>query len=71
MPSLLLKNIPKSLHERLKNEAKKHRRSMTQETITMLEESLALTPREFPQPIKGRKLIDQNILTKAIKEGRE
>ena len=71
MASLFLKNIPKSLHERLKNEAKKHRRSMTQETITILEESLILSPYEFPQPIKGKKLIDRNILKKAIKEGRE
>ncbi len=71
MPSLLLKNIPKSLHVRLKDEAKKHRRSMTQETITILEESLALTPHEFPRPIKGRKSINQSILTKAIKQGRE
>jgi hypothetical protein len=71
MTSLLIKNMPESLHKRLKDKAKEHRRSMTQETITILEESLALTYHQFSKPVKGKKLIGQNIITKAIKEGRE
>ena len=71
MTSLLLKNIPESLHKKLKEEAKRHRRSMIQETITILEENLNLASYDFPKPVKGHKLIDQKILTKAIKEGRE
>lgn len=40
MPTLMVKNIPARLHVRLKEEAKKHRRSMTQEAIVILERSL-------------------------------
>lgn len=70
MVSLLLKNIPDALHKKIKEEAIKHRRSMIQETITLLEANFAAKPQEFPIPVKGEKLINQKILTKAIKEGR-
>ena len=70
MASLLLKNIPNSLHEKLKEEAKKHRRSMMQEAIVLLEQSLSLYPRVFPDPVKSKKLITQDIITAAIQEGR-
>jgi plasmid stability protein len=40
---LLIKNMPEELHKKLKEQAKKHRRSMTQEAITILEQEL-LTP---------------------------
>ena len=70
MASLLLKNIPDDLHEQLKTEAKKHRRSMIQEAIVLLEQSLSLYPRTFPDPIKGNKPITQDIVTAAIREGR-
>ena len=70
MVSLLIRNIPDILHERLKQEAKKHRRSMMQEAIIILEESLSLYPGSFPAPIKGEKLISQEINTAAIQNGR-
>ena len=71
MPSLVLKNISKALHSRLRREATRHRRSMTQEAIHMLEQGLGLTPMEFPPPTNGRHLLTQKLLDKAIREGRE
>lgn len=71
MVSLLLKNIPDRLHEKLKEEAKKHRRSMIQETIMILEERLDITEYIPSKPINGKKLLDQKILTKGIKDGRK
>jgi len=40
--TLTLKNVPESLIERLKEEAKESRRSLNQETLNRLEQSLAL-----------------------------
>lgn len=71
MASLLLKNIPDVLHKKLKQEAKKHRRSMMQEAIIILEESLSLSPVSFPAPIKGNKLIIQEVIIDAIHEDRQ
>jgi plasmid stability protein len=70
MASLLIKNIPETLHKKLKEEAKIHRRSMIQEVITILEQSLLATHQKTHDPIQGKKPITQEILTKAIREGR-
>jgi len=40
MPTLTLKNVPPELHERLKESARRHRRSMNSEAITLLERAL-------------------------------
>ncbi len=71
MPSLLIKNIPPRLHRRLKEESKRHRRSMMQEAIVILEESLDLSPVEFPEPARAAKKITRAMLTEAIRDGRE
>lgn len=41
MASLTLKNIPEELIERIKELAERERRSMTQQVLYMLEESIA------------------------------
>ncbi|MEJ0001178.1 MAG: Arc family DNA-binding protein [Verrucomicrobiota bacterium] len=41
MPSITLKAIPKSVHSALKARAKRHKRSLNQEMIAVLEESVA------------------------------
>ncbi len=71
MPSLVIKDIPDTLHRRIKEEARKHRRSMTQEVLIILEESLEVVPVSYPNPVKGRIPLTQSILDKAIEEGRE
>ncbi len=40
MPTLTLKGIPEELHERLRQQAERHRRSMNSEAITILEQAL-------------------------------
>jgi plasmid stability protein len=70
MPSLVLKSIPRALHTRLRQEAIRHRRSMTQESIHILEEGLGLNRAEFPPPLKGRRPLTQKFLDQAIRESR-
>lgn len=48
MPTLVLRGVPIALYERLKLAAQSHRRSLTQETILRLEQSVA--PREAVKP---------------------
>ncbi|NOY01066.1 MAG: Arc family DNA-binding protein [Verrucomicrobia bacterium] len=40
MPTLVIKSFPEELHSRLKETASAHRRSVTQETIHLLEKAL-------------------------------
>jgi plasmid stability protein len=40
MPTLVIKSFPESLHARLRSVAAAHRRSVTQETIHLLEQAL-------------------------------
>ncbi len=71
MSALVIKNIPEALHRRLKEEASKHRRSMTQEVLIILEESLDVIQVEFPRPVKGKTQLTQELLIKGIRQGRE
>jgi hypothetical protein len=41
MPTLVIKSVPAKLHARLKRTAAAHRRSVTQETMHLLEKALA------------------------------
>ena len=60
MPDLLIRNLPAALPARLKAAAVKHRRSVTQETIAIIDEKLgaedvtAIPPR-LPEPIQLRR----------------
>lgn len=51
MPTLVLRNVPDDLYQRLKDTAADHRRSMTQEAIVSLRG--ALLGREEPPPKLG------------------
>jgi len=70
MSSLFIKNLPEELHKKLKEQAQKHRRSMMQEAITILEQNLLIATTKIPDPLQGEKLMTQDILTNAIQEGR-
>jgi hypothetical protein len=55
MPTLVIKSVPSKLHARLKRTAAAHRRSLTQETMHLLEKALeaeesaaAMVPRKGP-----------------------
>ena len=70
MSTLTLKNVPPSLHERLKTSAAAHRRSLNQEAIVWLEtapgarevdvSTLLAQARELEGAIKG-KLTDRRL----------
>jgi len=47
MPTLVVKNMPEALHERLRRRARDNHRSMTQETIVLIERGLA-APEDKP-----------------------
>jgi plasmid stability protein len=44
MPSLTLKDIPKRLHQQLRERAERNRRSLSQEAIACLEQVVATEP---------------------------
>lgn len=71
MAALVIKNIPEGLHQRLKEEARRHRRSMTQEALIILEDSLNIIPIEFPDPVRGTSQLTQELIEAAIREGRK
>jgi plasmid stability protein len=50
MADLLVRNLPADLHARLKESAKVHRRSVTQETIEVLKRGLDAVPRSAALP---------------------
>jgi len=56
MPDILIRNVPPALHARLKAAAARHRRSVTQETIAIIDEKLgehpAAVPNRLPEPVK-------------------
>ena len=71
MPSILIKDIPADLHERLRQAALRDHRSLNKQVIALLEE--ALTPRyvELPPPIRATFALTTDWLERAIAEGRE
>ena len=44
MPSLTLKDIPKRLHQQLRERAERNRRSLSQEAVACLEQMVAADP---------------------------
>jgi plasmid stability protein len=61
MPSLTLKNVPEDLHQRLKEQAERHRRSMNQEAIWILEQALSPTRRDAEEVIAKAEVLNQDI----------
>ena len=70
MPDILVKQVPTVLHTRLRAEARRHRRSMTQEILTILEKELGTTASRLPAPIEGGRPLTQRLVTEGIREGR-
>lgn len=75
MAALVIKNLPENLHRRLKEEAARNRRSMTQHAVLLLEQALegGRTPgaRNPPQPIDLGVRHDRKWINAAIREGRK
>ena len=70
MASILIKDIPADLHERLRQAAQRDHRSLNKEVIALLE--AVLMPRDvLPPPITTTFAITSDWLERAISEGRE
>ncbi len=71
MPALLIKDIPPEVHEWLKREAERNRRSMTQQAIVVLEERMRrFRAVRFPPPAKTRTILTAEFIDRAKREGR-
>jgi hypothetical protein len=71
MAGLLIKNIPREVHEWLKREAERNRRSMTQQAIVVLEERMRrFRPVKFPPPVQTRTVLTAEFIDRAKREGR-
>jgi len=72
MSAMLIKNIPPSLHERLRQRAAAHHRSMNGEVIAILEQELNRSPvTELPPPVKTLKPIDHGWTVRVIRDARD
>ena len=70
MASILIKDIPPDLHERLREAAGRDHRSLSKEVIALLEAALAAQPSELPPAIRASFPLNGDWLEKAISEGR-
>ena len=80
MPTLVVKNLPEPLLDRLKAQAQKHHRSMTKEVVALIEQGLlapkAGAPEQALQPLPPLVRLPGGALTaewieSAIADGRE
>ncbi len=72
MAALLIKDLPPQLHAWLKVEAVRNRRSMTQQTIVLLEERMHhIHPVPVTQPVQPLKPIPDDFFARTIREGRD
>ncbi len=75
MSTLVIKNLPEQLHQRLKAQAERNRRSVTKEAIRLLESGLVAGAGqlELPEPVSLRsgKLQTIDDIEAAISEGRD
>ena len=74
MSTLVIKNLPEALHARLKEQAERNRRSVTQEAISLIETGITV-PRLAPTlappvKLKGGAMTTEDILA-WVGEGRE
>ena len=72
MPSLLIKNLPKSMHEQIKKLAQKHHRSMNKEVVVLLEDAISqfYEVKKFRPAFKGSIHLTNEFIDGAKREGR-
>lgn len=61
MPNLTLKRVPGEIHERLKERAERHRRSMNSEAIRILERALKPTRMSAEEAIAEAEALNDRI----------
>ena len=73
MAALLIKDVPPALHSRLRQEAQKHHRSMTQHALAILESSLEpghIRVSDLPPPLESKQYLHTTWLDRAKRAGR-
>lgn len=73
MATLLLRDLPDDLHQRLKQRAAQNHRSVASEALALLESTLTAndnTATGLPQPFIGRFPLTDELLVKARQTGR-
>jgi hypothetical protein len=73
MATLLLRNLPDDLYQRLKQRALQNHRSLASEALALLENALAPQNHPaggFPQPFVGRSPLTDELLNEARQTGR-
>lgn len=73
MASLLIKNLPDKIYQRLKAQAERHHRSLNKEVITLLETAVIQAPEETlpePEPVPLKRPLNPELLDWARREGR-
>lgn len=72
MSALLIKNMPPLLHDKLRQRAAAHHRSMNREVIAILERELEGTGMAMlPPPVKTLKPIPQEWTVRNIRDARD
>ncbi len=76
MSTLVVKNLPDELHDRLRERAQRNHRSVTKEAIVLLEQGMLAAalrrPIKFPPPIKLKGgPVTTEWIEAAIAEGRD
>ena len=74
MAALMLRDLPATLYRLLKQEAKRHNRSMNKQAISLLEQALMPVPRlsakDLPKPLNTKRPFDSDFIIKAIGRSR-
>jgi plasmid stability protein len=73
MTGLLIKDLPPDLHQKLRDSATRHHRSLGKEALALLEEMLSRPSRALalPEPVQARFLLTDDFLDGAKNQGRE
>ena len=61
MPTLTIKGVPPELHEKLKERASRHRRSMNNELLTILEQTLTSSRLTADEAIEQAEALNDRI----------
>jgi plasmid stability protein len=61
MPTLTIKGVPPELHEKLKERAERHRRSMNNELLTILERTLTPSRKSAEEAIAEAEALNDRI----------
>jgi plasmid stability protein len=71
MASILIKDVPLALHERLREAAARDHRSVNKEIIALLEVALDRSASVLPPPLQAGFRLNSDWLERAVAEGRE